>query len=62
MKKNILSISHNIIRELPEIQELEDLLDDASFKNVLNEAHEKNKSVLFSLLKEEVCQLINLSK
>ena len=53
-------ISHNITQTINDVQELSDLIQNSLFLDMLQKAHEHNKDVLKSVLKEEVKNNIGL--
>lgn len=55
-----ITVSHNLISELESVVELNELINSTNFEEKLNHAHSINKQVLISLLKKDVCELINL--
>lgn len=56
----VLTISHNLTRSLDKTEPLSTLLEGDLIKSVLNDAHLKNKTLLISILTQEVCDLIKL--
>jgi len=62
-QRSIVTIGHNIIHALTNTQDLSTLLEqEESIKAYLQTAHEHNKSVLASILQEEVQIKIGLKK
>ncbi|CAD5270668.1 MULTISPECIES: TIGR04255 family protein [unclassified Imperialibacter] len=55
-----ITISHNLIRRLNKSSDLNSLTAEEGLKNVINAAHEQNKSLLAQLLKDDVKELISL--
>ncbi len=59
LAKNI-AISHNQTVMLPSVIEINKLIESVEFSSDLDSAHDKNKSILKSILTEEVCRKINI--
>lgn len=59
-QKNYINISHHIIQRINDEKQLDELISSKHMEEILTFAHDHNKNFLKSILKKEVCKLINL--